>query len=93
MQNAQFYVYLLCNQYHKRMKENHSSFKVRTYAHQELALLYLPHCTPHGASKKLSQWMRIPTLRTKLEAVDYLPGQRLYYPKQVAVIVEHLGEP
>ena len=70
-----------------------SAFKMRTYKHQELALLYLPHCTPQSAGTLFSRWLRAPGLRAQLEAVGYQARQRIFTPKQVAIIVDYLGEP
>ena len=37
--------------------------------------------------------MRTDRLSEALEEAGYVPGQRLLAPKQVAVIVDHIGEP
>ena len=47
-----------------------------------------------GTQRSLyGSWMRTDRLSEALEEAGYVPGQRLLTPKQVAVIVDHIGEP
>ncbi|MBP3518955.1 MAG: DUF4248 domain-containing protein [Parabacteroides sp.] len=60
----------------------------------ELALLYFPDCTPEIAYKRMWVWIRTSRgLKEKLAAAGWVKFQKLYTPKQVACLVEHLGEP
>lgn len=69
-------------------------FIVRAYGVQELALMYFPDSAPHSASNQLRRWIRIPALMDKLTANSgYHIGQKILTPKQVSIIVEHLGYP
>lgn len=70
-----------------------TSFRIHAYGLQELALFYFPHSTPQGASNQLKRWMRKEPLRTLLQEACYEPGQKILTPRQVAVIVRHVGEP
>ena len=69
------------------------NFIIRSYGLQELALCYFPHCQPHSASNQLRRWMLHPMLLAKLTDAGYHSGQKILTPRQVRVIVEHLGEP
>lgn len=60
---------------------------------QELALLYFPQCTPRSASVQLKKWISHPQLAEKLKNADYHNRQKILTPRQVRLIVEHLGEP
>lgn len=64
-----------------------------TYGMQELAQLYFPHNTPASATTQLKRWMNKPALMLKLQAANYLKGQRILTPRQVDIIVDHLGDP
>ncbi len=67
-----------------------NNFVVRQYGKTELALLYFPHLAPQSAWRKLRRWIMLnPVL------CDALGGYQLrsLTPKQVALIVEQLGEP
>ncbi|RHR58797.1 DUF4248 domain-containing protein [Parabacteroides sp. AF17-28] len=60
----------------------------------EFALLYFPDCTPEMAYKRMWVWIRTSRgLKEKLIAAGWVRFQKLYTPKQVACLVEHLGEP
>ena len=44
--------------------------------------------------KRMWEWIRTSRgLKAKLEAAGWVKFQKLYTPKQVAVLMEHLGEP
>jgi len=66
----------------------------RPWGFQELAICYFPHIKPHSASNQLSQWIRVaPELMKQLEDNLWRPGRKVLTPRQVALIVRHLGEP
>lgn len=69
------------------------NFVIRSYGLQELALLYFPGNTPPSASAQLKKWMKNDQLLTKLTEAGYHSGQKLLTPRQVEIIVTHLGEP
>ena len=51
-------------------------------------------CTPEIAYKRMWVWIRTSRgLKEKLLAAGWVKFQKLYTPKQVACLVEHLGEP
>lgn len=60
----------------------------------EFALLYFPECTPEIAYKRMWVWIcKSRGLKEKLISAGWVKFQKLYTPKQVACLVEHLGEP
>jgi len=69
-------------------------FRIRTYTKAELAHLYNPCMTIPCALRTLSKWITgNRSLVTQLSTLEYNRRSRIYTPKQVKVIVEHLGEP
>lgn len=70
-----------------------SDFKIRAYGLQELAMLYFPNNTPRSASNQLKRWMGKTLLSRKLLAAGYESGQKILTPRQVGLIVDHVGEP
>ena len=69
-------------------------FKVRAFGYGELAQLYFPTSSKRSASVQFRRWIiHNKRLLTELTNTGYMPGVRLLTPKQVGVIVEHLGEP
>ncbi|TWV63478.1 DUF4248 domain-containing protein [Parabacteroides distasonis] len=60
---------------------------------RDLALAYFPDDKPKTAQQKLAGWMRVDLLRRKLELLGWKPNQKVLTPKQVACIIEHVGEP
>lgn len=69
------------------------TFKIRVYGMQELAQLYFPHNAPRSASNQLKKWMNKAMLKEKLRECDYRDGQKILTPRQVGIIIEHIGEP
>lgn len=69
------------------------NFIVRTYGLQELAQLYFPHSQPQSASNQLKKWMLNEQLYARLTGAGYRSGQKILTPRQVGIIVDHLGEP
>lgn len=66
----------------------------RAWGVSEFAQLYFPGQTPVVAYKRMWEWIRVSRgLKAKLEAAGWVKFQKLYTPKQVAVLVDHLGEP
>lgn len=66
----------------------------RAYGVTEFAQLYFPGQTPVIAYKCMWEWIRTSRgLKAKLEAAGWVKFQKLYTPKQVNVLVDHLGEP
>lgn len=60
----------------------------------EFALLYFPDCAPEIAYKRMWVWIHTSRgLKEKLAAAGWVKFQKLYTPKQVACLVDHLGEP
>lgn len=75
-------------------EEPKEAFRLRAYGRTELAQAYNPHLSPGAAWQKLCLWIRLyPELTERLKAIGYSPHQRVFTPRQVAMIVEALGEP
>lgn len=73
---------------------NENQFVVRTYLKVELAKLYNPHMSDEGALRKMRRWINHqPELRKQMRALQISPSDRQYTPRQVRLIVQHLGEP
>ena len=70
-------------------------FKIRAYGKSELAMLYFPNAmTAEGALSNLNYWIRqCKGLREALRACGMARQAKSYTPKEVALIVEYLGEP
>ena len=76
------------------LEELGDTFRLRAYGRTELAQAYNPHLSPGAAWQKLSLWIHLyPDLAERLKAIGYSPHQRVFTPRQVAMIVEALGEP
>ena len=66
----------------------------RVYGHTELARLYFPGILDKSASSQLSSWInRDEDLMAELKKAGYKKGQRMYTPRQVAILRDHLGDP
>lgn len=71
-----------------------TKFVIKTYLKTELALLYNPYMSTEGALRKMRRWIiRNPELKAEMDALQISLTDRQYTPKQVGVIVKHLGEP
>ena len=69
-------------------------FKIRAYTKVELACLYNPNMAISGALRTLARWISGSThLTEELSLLEYNHRNRIYTPRQVRAIVEHLGEP
>lgn len=60
---------------------------------KELAVLYFPNSSARSASCQLRRWMHEEQLAAKLRDAGYHTGQKILTPRQVAILVDHLGEP
>ncbi len=70
-------------------------FRIRPYTKRELARLYFPD-TPKikTAVTNLRRWMgQNAGMMERLSEAGYLPGNRIFSPRQVRIIVEAFGEP
>ena len=76
------------------MNNNEHLFIVRTYPNAEQAQIYIPTVCIKVALQILRRWIlfNLPLLH-ELEAEGYRARNRLLSPKQVATIVQYLGEP
>ena len=70
-------------------------FKIRSYTKKELALLYFPTAsTPHAAVNHLMAWIkRCHGLHEALAGVGCQKNAKYFTPREVRLVVEHLGEP
>lgn len=70
-------------------------FKVKAYGKSELALQYFPDAaSAHTAVNHLMSWIhRHPVLSEGLARMGYRKSAKFFTPKEVAMIVEYLGEP
>nr|WP_297659725.1 DUF4248 domain-containing protein [uncultured Prevotella sp.] len=70
-------------------------FKVKAYGKSELALQYFPEApSAHTAVNHLMSWIRRnPELTEGLAKLGYRKSSKFFTPKEVAMIVEYLGEP
>lgn len=60
----------------------------------EFAQLYFPEQPPSVAYKRMRRWIiESRGLRQKLLDAGWAPFQKLYTPKQVECLLNHLGEP
>lgn len=72
-----------------------TEFKVRAYGKSELAWLYFPTAnSAHTAVNHLMAWVRRnPDLVNGLYKLGYRKSAKFFTPKEVALIIEYLGEP
>lgn len=69
-------------------------FKIRPYTKKELALRYFPDSSPRTAVNHLMGWIyRCQSLLEQLEEAGYEKSSKAFTPRQVRLIVNHLGEP
>ena len=68
--------------------------KSKVWGHTQLAMLYFPGILPKSASAQLSLWIkRDEELLDDLTKAGYRKGQRMFTPRQVEILVGHLGDP
>ena len=76
------------------MKQTEEKFTIRTYEKAELAHLYNPHMPIVSAMRKLRAWIRHnERLAAALAEAGENKRDHSYTPRQVALIVDVLGEP
>ena len=69
-------------------------FRIREYGKTELAVLYSPCLRTVTAVKKLRRWIRgNRALMAALAEAEYNPRRLSYTPREVELIVRHLGAP
>lgn len=74
--------------------EQTERFRIRCYSKTELGLLYTPQCTKKHVWRVMHNWIvRCKPLNEALLATGLSPSSRILSPRQVQLIVEHLGEP
>ncbi len=78
----------------RHFKNMDGQFKIRSYGYGELALLYFPNSTKKSASVQLRRWIK-QNNKLENELIDYgfKQGQRILTPKQIKILINHLGEP
>ena len=70
-------------------------FKIQQYGKSGLALMYFPGAaTASGALSNLNYWIRCnKTLTRALQDFGMPPHSKFFTPKEVSLIIKHLGEP
>jgi hypothetical protein len=57
-------------------------------------MLYFPNSTKKSASTQLGNWIRLNILlKEKLKETGFVSGKKILTPKQVELIIMHIGEP
>lgn len=70
------------------------AFSIRPYTKKELALRYFPDSNPRTAVNHLMAWIaRCTPLLQQLASTGYDKHAKAFTPRQVKLIVTHLGEP
>ena len=71
------------------------AFAIRPYTKKELALCYFPQAKhPHTAVNHLMAWVRRnPDLVNGLHKLGYRKSAKFFTPKEIALIIDYLGEP
>lgn len=60
----------------------------------ELAMYYMPYLSQRSATNRLNEWIRHnKALEMELAEAGMRKGQKVLTPRQVQIIVKHLGEP
>lgn len=78
----------------KSMEKEEKEFILRGYDKVELALLYSPGSNDAAALQTLYRWIqRNTSLKKKLEEIGYNKYRHRFLKQEVALIVDHLGEP
>jgi hypothetical protein len=72
---------------------NMKEFIICPYGFKELALLYFPSNLPASASSQLRRRINLPPLIGQLKEASWYPGQKILTPRQVEIIIRHIGEP
>lgn len=74
---------------------NETTFKIRPYTKRELAGLYFPSTkNEESAVANLRNLMkRNPKMVAELKEAGYKPRDKVFTPRQVAIVVRYWGEP
>jgi hypothetical protein len=74
---------------------NESAFKIRPYTKRDLARMYFPDtASDESAVTNLRNLMlRNPHLLAELDEALYRSRDKVFTPRQVAILVRYLGEP
>ena len=76
------------------MKEEKSTFTVRSYTKSELAPLYSRQLTLKNATQVVRRWiLHNSELYAELIHLGYQDRNRIFTPRQVQLITDYLGEP
>ena len=68
--------------------------EIKCYSKGELAQAYAPEITPHAAVNRLMSWIKLNRpLYAALQEYGYTDNRRIFTARQVALIMEYLGEP
>lgn len=76
------------------MQITDNPFELRTYTKQELAKLYFPDYPKKTAGRYMARWINeSKSLLQKLTRNGYTITSKVLTPKQIRIIVEHIGYP
>lgn len=68
--------------------------KIRVWGHGELAMCYFPYIQEKSASTRLGVMIaRDEELLADLKKAGYFKGQHSFTPRQVRILLDHLGDP
>lgn len=78
----------------KKESNDTQKFIIRSYSKQELAMLYFPLVSPHVAVNRMTGWFRrCRPLSEALTAIHYNKRAKFFTPREVALIIDFIGEP
>lgn len=74
---------------------NETNFRIRPYSKRELARLYFPETvqTDSAVANLRNLLRRNAALSHELSDAGYRPHDKVFTPKQVRILIHHLGEP
>lgn len=71
-----------------------NKFSIRPYGVAEFASLYFPHIQQQSAVSQLRRWIvESPELLHDLEVAGWRRYRKILTPRQVHILLDHLGEP
>jgi hypothetical protein len=74
------------------MKEH--EFIIKPYLKEDLAMMYHPQMQPKAAMAKMRRWINLnPELKRRVQEAQISVQTHHYTSRQIAVLVEFLGEP
>jgi hypothetical protein len=74
--------------------EQEQRFIIRPYLKEELATMYHPQMEPKSAMGKMRRWINLnPELKRKMNETQLCAQMRRYTSRQVAILIDFLGEP